>query len=211
MCRRHDVLLVIDAVICAFGRVGTWFGYERWGLSPDIVVLAKGLTSGYLPLGAVLVSGRIAQPYWADSSEAILRHGATYSGHPTCCAAALANLEILQREELIGRGAELEGDLFGVIASLAEHPAAGEVRGGVGLAAAIDLDPELQHAPGAVRAFYEAIRDRGVLVRAQHTGVAVGPPLIVTRDQIAEIGSAIAGALDDVAQRFGAPAYASRV
>jgi adenosylmethionine-8-amino-7-oxononanoate aminotransferase len=209
VCRRHEVLLVIDSVICAFGRVGTWLGYERWGLEPDIVVLAKGLTSGYLPLGAVLVSGEIAEPYWAGTADAMLRHGATYAGHPTCCAAALANLEILEREELIGRGAELEDVLFAAVSPLAEHPATGEIRGGVGLAAAIDLSPELQHEPGAVKAFYEAIRERGVLVRAQHTGVALGPPLIITPAEIAEIAHAIAGALDEVMDRFGSVAHAS--
>ena len=160
LCHRHEVLLVIDGVICAFGRVGTWFGYERWGVQPDLVVLAKGLTSGYLPLGAVMVSGRVAEPFWSTPGRVMVRHGATYAGHPTCCAAALANLDLLESEALIGRGRDLEGDLFDALAPLAAHPACGEVRGGVGLAAAVDLTAELQSDPHAAHDFYDAVRTR---------------------------------------------------
>ena len=113
ICKRHGVLLVIDSVICAFGRLGTWLGYERWDIEPDIVVLAKGITSGYLPLGAVLVSGAVAEPFWREPGGPMFRHGATYAGHPTCCAAALANIDILERENLVPRGRELEGDADG--------------------------------------------------------------------------------------------------
>src|SRR4051794_8112658 len=125
LCERHGVLLVVDAVICAFGRVGTWLGYERWGIEPDMVVLAKGITSGYLPLGALVVSAKVAAPFWDGPEATVFRHGATYSGHPTCCAAALANLDVLEREDLIGRGRELEGDLWAAVSALADHPAAG--------------------------------------------------------------------------------------
>lgn len=201
LCERHGVLLVIDGVICAFGRVGTWFGYERWNVEPDIVVLAKGLTSGYLPLGAVLVSGRVAEPFFSAPGGPMLRHGATYSGHPTCCAAALANLDILEQENLIPRGRELEGDLMAALAPIAGHPAVGEIRGGVGLAAAIELNVELQHTPGAVHDLYVAIREAGVLLRAQRTGVAIGPPLIVEPKQLREIGEAVRVGLDAVASR----------
>jgi putrescine---pyruvate transaminase len=208
LCHRHEVLLVIDGVICAFGRLGTWFGYERWSVQPDLVVLAKGLTSGYLPLGAVLVSGEVAEPFWSTPGRVMVRHGATYAGHPTCCAAALANLGLLETEQLIPRGRELESDLLDVLRPLAEHPACGEVRGGVGLAAAVDLSAELVRDPHAAHDFYEAIREAGVIVRGQATGVAVGPPLTVTREQLAEIGDAIAAGLDVVAERHraGSPA-----
>ena len=145
------MLLVIDSVICAFGRVGTWFGYERWDIEPDMVVLAKGITSGYLPLGGVLISDEVAEPFWAEPGGPMFRHGATYAGHPTCCAAALANLDILERESLIPRGRELEGELMDVLAPLADHAACGEIRGGLGLAAAVDLTPEaLTSVPGAM-------------------------------------------------------------
>jgi putrescine---pyruvate transaminase len=201
VCHRHDVLLVIDGVICAFGRVGTWFGYERWGVEPDLVVLAKGLTSGYLPLGAVLVSGQVAEPFWSTPGRVMVRHGATYAGHPTCCAAALANLDVLEREALIGRGQELESDLVAALAPLAEHPACGEVRGGTGLAAAVDLSPAVLADPHAAHHFYDAIRTAGVIVRGQATGVAIGPPLTVERSQLTEIATAVAAGLDAVAER----------
>jgi putrescine aminotransferase len=199
ICKRHDVLLVIDSVIGGFGRLGTWLGYERFDIEPDMVVIAKGVTSGYLPLGAVLVSGPIAEPFWSEPGQAVFRHGATYSGHPTCCAAALANMDILEREELIPRGRELEGDLLDALAPLAEHPAAGEIRGGLGLAAAVDLKSDLlQESPGVMGRFTAAIRGAGVLLRAQSTGVAIGPPLIVEREHLHEIAAAIGAGLDAV-------------
>jgi putrescine aminotransferase len=206
LCERHGVLLVVDAVITAFGRVGTWLGYERWPIQPDMVVLAKGITSGYLPLGALVVSDRVAAPFWEGPKAAVFRHGATYSGHPACCAAALANLDILEAEELVPRGRELEGDLWDAVSALAEHPAAGEIRGGVGLAAAVELHSELQRVPGAVSDFMLGTREAGVLTRQQAGGVAVGPPLTITREQIAEMGGALRAGLDHVLAVHGAPA-----
>ncbi len=200
ICKRHGVLLVIDSVICAFGRVGTWFGYERWDIEPDMVVLAKGITSGYLPLGAVMISGAIAEPFWAGAGGPMFRHGATYAGHPTCCAAALANIAIIEREGLVTRGRELEGELMEVLAPLADHPACGEIRGGLGLAAAVDLSPEaLQGVPGAVGRYAGAIRSAGVLLRQQATGVAIGPPLTVERGHLEEIAAAVRAGLDVIA------------
>src|ERR1035437_3870201 len=86
ICRRTGVLMILDSVICAFGRLGTWFGIERWGVEPDMITFAKGVTSGYLPLGGVMVSGRVAEPFWDRPDAPPLRHGPTYSGHPTCAA-----------------------------------------------------------------------------------------------------------------------------
>src|SRR4051794_8777792 len=200
ICKRHGVLLVIDSVICAFGRVGTWFGYERWNIEPDMVVLAKGITSGYLPLGGVVVSDAVAQPFWSTPGRAMFRHGATYAGHPTCCAAALANLDILERENLIPRGRELEGELIDALAPLREHPMCGEIRGGLGLAAAVDLTAEaLQNVPAAMGVYSGAIRAAGVLLRPQATGVAIGPPLVVERSHLDEIAVAVRSGLDAVA------------
>jgi adenosylmethionine-8-amino-7-oxononanoate aminotransferase len=200
ICKRHGVLLVIDSVICAFGRVGTWFGYERWDIEPDMVVLAKGITSGYLPLGGVVIGGAVAEPFWSQAGGPMFRHGATYAGHPTCCAAALTNLAILDREGLVTRGRELEGDLVAALAPLADHPACGEIRGGLGLAAAVDLTPEaLQSVPGAIGVYANAIRAAGVLLRQQATGVAIGPPLTVRRAHLDEIATAVRSGLDAVA------------
>ena len=200
ICKRHGVLLVIDAVICAFGRVGTWFGYERWDIEPDMVVLAKGITSGYLPLGAVMISDAVAEPFWATPGGPMFLHGATYAGHPTCCAAALANLAILEREGLIARGRELEDELTEVLAPLADHPACGEIRSGLGLAAAVDLKPELlKSVPGAIGVYSKAVRAAGVLLRQQATGMAIGPPLTVERAHLDEIAVAVRAGLDAVA------------
>jgi adenosylmethionine-8-amino-7-oxononanoate aminotransferase len=203
ICKRHGVLLVIDSVICAFGRVGTWFGYERWNIEPDIVVLAKGITSGYLPLGAVMVSDAVAEPFWSSPGGPMFRHGATYAGHPTCCAAALTNLAILEREGLVARGREMEDELMEVLAPLDNHPVCGGIRGGLGLAAAVDLTPEaLASVPGAIGRYSAAIREAGVLLRAQATGVAIGPPLTVDRSHLDEIASAVSAGLDAVSAEF---------
>src|SRR5918911_489273 len=124
LCAEHGVLFVVDAVICGFGRLGTWFGIERWPeVRPDLITFAKGVTAGYLPLGGVIVSGRVAAPFFSEPGGPMLRHGATYAGHPTCCAAALAVIDVYERENLIARGRELEGPLQQALAPLADHPA----------------------------------------------------------------------------------------
>ncbi len=130
----------------------------------------------------------------------MFRHGATYAGHPTCCAAALANIEILEREGLVTRGSELEDVLMETLAPLADHPACGEIRGGLGLAAAVDLTPEaLANVPGAVGRYSSAIREAGVILRQQATGVAIGPPLTVERAHLDEIAAAVRAGLDAIA------------
>ena len=105
ICREHDVLFVADEVITGFGRTGELFATQRFGLEPDLMIMAKGITSGYLPLGGVVVDERIWTPFWEDESELVFRHGLTYAGHASVCAAAMANLDILEREELVARGA----------------------------------------------------------------------------------------------------------
>ena len=130
LCKRTGVLLVIDAVIAGFGRLGEWFGPERWGMRPDMIVFAKGVTSGYLPLGGVVISGTIASPFWDEPNPPWFRHGPTYAGHPTSCAVALANLDIIEREGLLARGLELEGDPRGGAAAARVARARGRGAGG---------------------------------------------------------------------------------
>ena len=178
LCQRTGALLVIDAVICAFGRLGTWFGIERWGVEPDMIVFAKGVTSGYLPLGGVMISERIAEPFWGEPGGPIFRHGSTYAGHPTCCAAALANIALLERDGLIERGREQEQALLDALAPLAEHEFVSEVRGGVGMMAAVELTAELcDRQPRVTAALALGARAAGVFVRPGGTCVAVSPPL----------------------------------
>jgi putrescine aminotransferase len=195
VCERHDILLVADAVICAFGRLGTWFGVERWGLEPDMITFAKGVTSGYQPLGGVMVSGRVADPFWSEPGR-VIRHGSTYAGHPAACAAALVNLDLLEHEGLIARGAELEQDLLGALAPLAEHPLVSEVRGGTGLMAAVEIDADALSGGVTVPAVAAAAREHGILVRPLGSSIAFSPPLTITAAELALIGSSVLEALD---------------
>jgi putrescine---pyruvate transaminase len=197
VCERTGVLFVADCVISAFGRLGTWLGIDRWPVEPDLVVLAKGITGGTLPLGALLVAPRVAEPSFTGAPGApALRHGQTYSGHPTCCAAALATLDIYERDDLIARGRMLERPLERALRPLESHPLVGEVRAGLGLLGAVELSHDARAAdPNAVARLVLACRDRGLLVRALATGVAVSPPLTVTERQIAEIGEGISEGL----------------
>jgi putrescine---pyruvate transaminase len=192
ICERTGVLLIVDSVICGFGRLGTWFGIERWGVKPSMIVFAKAVTSGYLPLGGVVVSEQIAEPFWSTPGGPVLRHGPTYAAHPTCCAAALANIAVLERDRLIDRGRELEGDLLGALKPFADHPAVAEVRGGVGLMAAVALtDDVLEQHPDAVTRVVMAAREDGVLVRPLARAVAVSPPLTVDAEHFALIAGAL--------------------
>jgi putrescine aminotransferase len=197
LCAEHGVLLVVDEVICGFGRLGTWFGIERWpDVRPDLITFAKGVTSGYLPVGGVIASGEVAAPFW-DDGGAMFRHGATYAGHPTCCAAALANLDVLEREGLINRARELEAQLADVLAPLEDHPHVAEVRAGLGLLAAVELRPDaLAAVPGALAKVVRAARDDGVLVRALVSSIAISPPLTVQHEHLSMIGESLANALN---------------
>ncbi|WP_219417382.1 aminotransferase family protein [Pseudonocardia nigra] len=197
LCDDTGVLLVVDSVVCAFGRLGTWFGTERWNLRPDMVCFAKGVTSGYLPLGGVVVSGRVAEPFWSRPGGPIFAHGVTYAGHATCCAAAMANLDLLERDGLLARGRDLERPLLEALTGLADHPLVARIRAGVGLLGAVALAPDLlQREPSAPARLYELVRDAGVLVRPVGDGVAVAPPLTVQVEHLEQIGTAVRAGLD---------------
>jgi putrescine---pyruvate transaminase len=197
LCAEHGILLVIDSVICGFGRLGTWFGIERWPeVKPDMITFAKGVTSGYLPLGGVVASGEVAAPFFGEPGGPMLRHGATYAGHPTCCAAAMAVLDIYESEGLIERGRELEEPLRDALAPLASHDAVGEVRAGLGLLGAVALsDDALASDPAAVGKVAAGAREAGVLVRPLLRGVAVSPPLVVDESHLRELADGIAAGL----------------
>jgi putrescine aminotransferase len=200
ICRDAGVLFVCDSVICGFGRLGTWFGIERWGLEPDMIIFAKGVTSGYLPLGGVVVSGEVAEPFWGAPGAPVFRHGATYSGHASCCAAALANIDILEREGLIARGREHEGELFDSLDALSHHALVAGARGGTGTMAALELDPELIAAqPGAPTMLATAAREHGVLVRPLGTAIAVSPPLTATPEHFSLLTDAVGAGLETLA------------
>lgn len=199
ICRAHGILFVADEVICGFGRLGHWFGSQRWGLRPDLITFAKGVTSGYLPLGGVIAAGEVAEPFWSAPGAAF-RHGATYSGHPTAAAAALANMDLLESENLLGRGRDLETPLFEALRAVGEHPAVSGVRGGVGLLGAVELDPALMaNDPGLVQRAHMAIREAGVITRPLGSALAVSPPLTITTEQIDLIRRGMITGLDALA------------
>jgi adenosylmethionine-8-amino-7-oxononanoate aminotransferase len=192
LCRAHDVLLVVDEVITGFGRTGALFASERFGLEPDVVLVAKGMTSGYAPLGAVLVGPRVAEPFWRDEAPAVFRHGLTYSGHATSCAVAHANLDVLEREQLVARVAALEPLLAQSLAVLEGHPLVAEVRGPIGLMAGV----RLRYAGVAERATRAAL-DHGLLVRAVTDGtLGVCPPFVTDDDELRTLGARLRAVLD---------------
>lgn len=198
ICRDQDVLFVADEVITGFGRTGEWFGSGRYGLDPDMMVVAKGLTSGYLPLGAVLAGPRVAEPFWHAGSVESFRHGYTYSAHPTACAVGLANLDILAREQLVARVRQLEPTLAAALGPLAGHELISEVRTGAGLLGAVEISPAARESdPGLPARLVTAIRERGVITRLLR-GVAlqVSPPFVITEAELGQIGAVFAAALD---------------
>ncbi|HUZ54972.1 MAG TPA: aspartate aminotransferase family protein [Streptosporangiaceae bacterium] len=205
ICRRHDVLFVADEVITGYGRVGEWFASGRFDLDPDLITTAKGLSSGYLPIGAVIAGPKVVEPFWRAGSTEVFRHGYTYSGHPAAAAVALANLELIEREQLVSRVAELEPVLARVLAPLAEHDLVSTVRSGTGLLAAVEIAEDARTAdPMIGQRLVAAVRDRGVITRLLR-GVAlqISPPFVITEDELARIAETFAGALDDVARAAG--------
>ncbi len=199
ICRERGVLFVADEVICGFGRTGAMFGSDRWHLDPDVMLTAKGLTSGYLPMGAVFIAGSIAEPFWSTPGV-VWRHGYTYSGHASTAAAALANLDILDREGLVGRVADLQLPLRATLSPLAGHDHVHEVRSGTGLLGAVQIRPEILAEDATfLPRLISAIRDRGVLTRALADGsIQVSPSFVIERAQLQQISDAIDAALTDL-------------
>jgi putrescine aminotransferase len=202
ICRRHDVLFVADEVITGYGRTGQWFASGRFDLDPDLITTAKGLSSGYLPIGAVIAGPKVVEPFWRAGSAEVFRHGYTYSGHPAAAAVALANLDLIEREQLIPRVAALEPVLAQAMAPLAGHELVSAVRSGTGLLAAVEIAEDARTAdPTIGQRLVLAIRARGVITRLLR-GVAlqVSPPFVITEAEIDRIADVFAGAFDEVAR-----------
>jgi putrescine aminotransferase len=200
ICRERDVLFVADEVVCGVGRLGAWFGSTRFALEPDVVISAKGLTSGYIPLGAVIVGGHVAEPFWAEGSTQVFRHGYTYSGHPVACAVALANLRIIEREGLVDRVLALEPVVERAMRPLADHPLVGDVRAGLGLLAAVEVTEDVRAArPDVIPSLVRAVRARGVLTRGlQGRALQFSPPFVITEAEIDRVAAVFGEALDAV-------------
>jgi adenosylmethionine-8-amino-7-oxononanoate aminotransferase len=200
VCRENDVLFVVDEVITGFGRTGELFAATRFGLEPDLLLFAKGVTSGYLPLGGVMVSERVAAPFWDDDGAPAFRHGLTYQAHATACAAAHANLDIIDREDLVARVRGLERTLEEALRPLEDHPAVVEVRSGIGLLAGVQLrDADL------VGAVVDRCWRAGVLTRPIGDGdtLHVSPPFVITDEEIRRVGDTFAEAISRAYERAG--------
>jgi len=202
VCDRHGVLLIADEVVTGFGRTGSWFGSRLWGVRPDLMCLAKGINSGYVPLGATAVGERVAAAFLADESgSGALMHGYTYSGHPVACASALAALDILERENVV-ENARVQGEhLMSRLAPLVERfDAVGDVRG-IGLMACVELvadkanrTPLDRKAPLPAKVAEHAYRN-GAMVRVSGGNLILSPPLVIQREQVDVLVDAIEGAL----------------
>jgi putrescine aminotransferase len=193
VCTEYDVLFVADEVVTGYGRIGgSWFASTRFALEPDMVTTAKGLTSGYLPMGAVLVSPKVSEPFFKTDGGVWWRHGYTYSGHATAAAVALANLAIIEREGLIDEAARLETTLASALAPIAAHDRVAEVRCGVGALAAVQFAE-----PSEAISFARTLRSHGVATRAVGAGgIQISPAFVMTDDEVFQIATAITDALD---------------
>ena len=209
VCRRHDVIYISDEVVTGFGRLGHFFASEpAFDIVPDIITCAKGLTSGYLPLGAVLISDRLYSQVSGEAAKgSVFANGFTYSGHPVACAAALKNIEIMEREDLMAHAREVGPYMQARLQELREHPIVGDVRG-AGLMACVECnagrdDPaaEALHAAigGRIDAHCQAL---GLMVRPIVNMCVMSPPLVITKAQIDDLvgilGEGIKRAMDDV-------------
>jgi putrescine---pyruvate transaminase len=207
ICRRHGILLICDEVICGFGRLGRWFGHQHFGVTPDIVTMAKGLSSGYAPISATAVSARIVAALRETNDD--FAHGFTYSGHPTAAAVALKNLEIIEREALVTRVATDVGPyLAAALARLAAHELIGEVRS-LGLIAGVEIVREkgtnrrFGSKEGAAGAIVRDICiDNGLMVRAIRDTIVMCPPLVISHAEIDELVDILGRSLDQAKQQL---------
>lgn len=185
MMRDSGALYISDEVITGFGRVGDWFAAGLYGLEPDLITFAKGVTCGYAPLGGVVAASHIAEPFYSTAGL-VFRHGYTYSGHSTACVAGLKVIEIIEREHLLDRARELEDELYEALVPLEELDVVDSIRRGVGALAAVQLvvgDDETLPARAAA-----ACREAGLLTRAMGGGaLQVSPPLVMTGEQVTEM------------------------
>jgi adenosylmethionine-8-amino-7-oxononanoate aminotransferase len=197
ICDRHDVLLIADEVITGFGRTGRWFALGHWGVEPDIVSFAKGVTSGYLPLGGIMVSKRVHEAIETAPADRKFMHAATYSGHPVCCAVGLKNVEIIESEGLVERAAAVGRRLLAGLESLRDLPAVGEVRG-LGMMCGIELVADRASKAPALGLGARVVREafaRGLLPRNRAGSadppigdtICLSPPLMTPDETIDRI------------------------
>jgi putrescine aminotransferase len=204
ICRKYDILLCADEVICGYGRTGEWFGAQYFGFTPDIMTTAKGLTSGYIPMGAVLFNERVASVLRQQGGE--LAHGYTYSGHPVCAAVALENIRILQDEKIVETCKHDTGPYLAERwKALGEHPLVGEVRI-AGMVGALELVPNKVERKffadrGKVGGLCRNIAlNNGLILRATYDSMLLSPPLVISRSEIDELFEKAWKSLNDTAK-----------
>ncbi|WP_417450232.1 aminotransferase [Kordiimonas sp.] len=207
VCRKYGVLLWADEVITGWGRTGEWFGSQHFGITPDVITMAKGMTSGYQPLSAVALGGDIAETIASGDEEMV--HGFTYSGHPVACAVALKNIEILERDGLVGEAAKPRIEYFQKqLATLADHPLVGEVRS-IGLLGGIELvDDKASKQPfdPALDVGFKCREhsfNNGLIMRAVGDAMILCPPLVISNTEIDELVEKARNALDLTAKQLG--------
>jgi adenosylmethionine-8-amino-7-oxononanoate aminotransferase len=212
ICDRHDVLLISDEVICAWGRLGHYFGCQRYGYQPDIMTVAKALTSAYVPMGGMIVSDRVYEPFAEGTT--MFAHGSTFAGHPVAAAVALANLDVFEREDLCGHVRAKEGEFRAALESLYDIPIVGDVRGD-GYFHAIELvkDKETKETFNAeesealLRGFLSGeLYRRGLICRTDDRGdpvIQFSPPLIADSEQFEEITDVLRPVLEEASRRIG--------
>jgi putrescine aminotransferase len=209
ICRKYGILLVSDEVICGFGRLGSWFGFQHYGFTPDIVSMAKGLSSGYLPISATAVSAEIVETLRSVDEDFV--HGYTYSGHPVAAAVAIRNLEIIEREELVDRVRDDLAPYFAdALVSLDDHPLVGETRS-IGLLGAVEIVAEKgtnRRFGGEEGTAGPIIRDAciagGLMVRAIRDSIVMCPPYVITHEEIDRMIAIIRAALDEMEPKLRA-------
>ena len=203
VCNKYDVLFIADEVITGFGRTGKMFALTHWNVEPDILVFAKGITSGYLPLGGIMISDEIREVMDNVPIENRWMHAYTYSGHPTCCAVALKNLEIIEKEGLVDRAAKSGRRLLEGLNTLYDLEAVGDVRG-LGMMAAVELvsDRETREPYDAAEKMGDRIRSemlkRGLFTRTRGEIIPLAPPLVTTDEQIDKIVEIVRSSIEAV-------------
>jgi putrescine aminotransferase len=206
VCDRHGLLLIADEVITGFGRTGRWFGLQHWNVQADLMIFAKGVTSGYLPLSGVMLTRSVHDTLMAAKGP--FAHGFTYSGHPTACAVALRNLQILEDERLVERAAERGAYLLKRLQELRSHEIVGDVRG-LGLVAGIELvrdrvtKESFDSSHGVARRVWLDALEQGVIVRPLPGDVlAMSPPFVISEEQIDRIVQVLDRAIARVAKEL---------
>ena len=181
ICNEYGILLIVDEVICGFGRTGRWFGIEHFGIQPDIMTMAKGISSGYVPLGAVGCIDDVIDPIGT------FEHIHTYANHPVSCAAGLKNIEILDQENLIERAAEIGEYFLDQLKSLEEHPIIGEVRGAgcwLGIDFTTDKETRAMFPIDRLGSIVQRALGKGLIIKLMGQALELAPPLIIEKSDI---------------------------